>query len=367
MPVCADSVALVAREYARTLAPLGWEIHIAHLFCDGSDDHLPPAPHTTLSYLDLPQREDLGLRWRALGKLQELLRQQQWDLIICHRHKATELIAMLAWRQPLPPLISVVHGMRPLSRFVRWMRALQMRLLLQRRFLFVTVSHFIADELRRSGLVSPADRIEAVPNSLDIAGLQAAQLERDEARRQLGLAPDAFLFGTLGRLIRTKNHPLLLRAFARIARDCPDARLVLIGGGRLEQRLRLLAAEYEIIERVDFLGQVPAAARYLRALDAFLFASTGDAFGLAVIEAMAAELPVIAVAAGGVTEVVGERGRLLADDDATFAAAMLALYQAPADRRAELGQAGASHVLQHFSHSRLPQVLDELMAARPLP
>jgi glycosyltransferase involved in cell wall biosynthesis len=361
VPVCGDSVAQVAREYARQLAPEGCETHIVHLFCRRCDDHLPIGAAASLRYLDLPGREPLGLRLRALRQLRTLLREHPWDLVICHRHKAAELVAQLGLFAKLPPCCYVVHGVRPLSGFVRAVRRLRARVLFRPRFRYLAVSEFVASRLRASGLVDPRESVETVPNTLDVTALRASQQPRDAARAALGLPADAFLFGSLGRLITTKNIPLLLHAFARIAPSCPDAQLVLIGGGKLGPTLQAQAAALGIAERVHFTGQIPAAARLLRALDVFVFASTAESFGLAVAEAMVAEVPVIAVDAGGVPEVLGGQGTLVANDEAALAAAMLASYRQTAAERAALGAAAAADATARLSTSRLPQLLPGLL------
>jgi glycosyltransferase involved in cell wall biosynthesis len=362
IPVCGDSVARVAREYARALLEAGHEVVVAHLFCNAGQDGLDWDPRIELRHLDLPEREPRGLRRQGLAAVRALL-DERWDLILCHRHKAATLLAshaLLHPRQPLPPLVYVVHGMRALSGFVRALRALQARALLRGRFTLVPVSHYIAAELRASGWIGRQDRVWTVQNSLDIPALMRTQLSQGKARQALGLPERALLFGTLGRLVGFKNQRLLLHAFARIATSLPDARLVMIGGGKLEADLKAQARDLGIAARVDFLGQVDEGARYLRALDLFCFSSPGEPFGLAVLEAMSAGLPVIAVDSGGVAEVLGETGIRVVNDAEAFAAAMLRAARMDAATRAAIGALGRERAQRHFAASSLPRLLSAL-------
>lgn len=123
---------------------------------------------------------------------------------------------------------------------------------------------------------------------------------------------------SVGRLAPEKNWDTLLRAVAKVHAGHPELRLVLIGDGPARQSLEELAAELGVADRVTFTGSLPfqEIPRYLKAADAFAFASVTETQGLVTIEAMAAGLPVVAVDGPGTRDIVehGKQGLLVAND-----------------------------------------------------
>lgn len=192
--------------------------------------------------------------------------------------------------------------------------------------LVVAPSAGLAARLRAQGVQRP---IEVLPTGVDLGRFRPG--DRAAARRRLGLPPGVPVLLYVGRLDREKNLDFLLETFQRVA-DCHrTVRLLLVGRGSQEAALRRRAARLGAGDRVAFVGGVaPAAvAPYYQAADLFVFASTTETQGLAVLEAMATGLPVVAVRAGGVDEALvdGVSGRLAPEASADFAAAVLELLR----------------------------------------
>jgi glycosyltransferase involved in cell wall biosynthesis len=167
--------------------------------------------------------------------------------------------------------------------------------------------------------------VVVLPTGVDLDSFRPG--DQQAARRALALPPAGPLCLYLGRIDREKNLEFLLDAFARVAAERPAARLVLVGRGTREARLRRHAERVGLGDRVHFAGGVApdVAPLYYQAADVFLFASTTETQGLAVLEAMAAGRPVVAVRASGVEETVvdGVTGLLVPEDLDVFAAAVL--------------------------------------------
>jgi glycosyltransferase involved in cell wall biosynthesis len=155
----------------------------------------------------------------------------------------------------------------------------------------------------RSGRASPA-RFHVVPNGVDVALF--APGDRDAARRSLGLG-NGILLATVGRLNHEKGFDVALRALARLARDEPELRLLVVGDGEERRPLERLALRLGVADRVELVGAQPheRVAAYLVASDAFLFPTRRDEAGPLVLpQAMACGLPVVASRIGGITEVL---------------------------------------------------------------
>jgi len=136
-------------------------------------------------------------------------------------------------------------------------------------------------------------------------------------RKEKGWQAETILI-SVGRLALEKNWETLLRAFAKVYPEHPDLRLVLIGDGPARESLQTLASELGIAEKVTFTGTIPfeEIPAYLKAADAFSFASVTETQGLVTIEAMAAGLPVVSVDGSGTRDIVehGKEGFLVEND-----------------------------------------------------
>jgi len=144
-------------------------------------------------------------------------------------------------------------------------------------------------------------------------------------------ASSQLVFGTLGRLVPIKAHDVLINAFAQFTRDAPAARLRIAGAGPMMSALQQQISDQHLSEKVTLEGATLEPERFYRELDVFVLPSHSEGMPLALLEAMASGLPVIATAVGGIPEVVpAEAGWLCAPGDvAALAAAMSAAAHAP--------------------------------------
>ena len=151
----------------------------------------------------------------------------------------------------------------------------------------------------------PKDKIPVVYNPVELSKFE-------------GLKPGEktdFTFITAGRLSAQKNQKLMLRAFAAFLEKGYEAKLVILGKGEEEESLRMLAKELKISNFVDFAGFVVNVQEYLINADVFLLSSDYEALPLALLEAMAAGLPIVSTDVGGVRDIVTDNGVLISSGD----------------------------------------------------
>ena len=159
-----------------------------------------------------------------------------------------------------------------------------------------------------------------------------------------GTDDGVFRFITAGRFSKEKNQAMMYRAFGAFLEKGHDARLVMLGKGAEEENLKALADTLGISDRIDYPGFVPNVEDYLANADVFLLSSDYEALPLAVLEAMAAGLPVITTNVGGVCDIVTDNGILLpAGDVDAMVQAMEKLYL-DGDVRAQMAAASAKNV-----------------------
>ncbi len=219
-------------------------------------------------------------------------------------------------------------------------------------------SESIAQMLTDRGVTTPLD---IVPTGVQLPRFAAGS--RAEARRALGISPEAFVVGHVGRLSPEKNLGFLTNAVARFLRRYPSAYFLVAGHGPLEEELRHLCQEAGISGRLQLAGVLRgrALSAAYRSMDVFAFASESETQGLVVTEAMAAGVPVVALDAPGVREVVeeGRNGRLLRSRQADAFAAALAWI---AEREPEETDALRRAAIATAERFAMPRCADHALA-----
>lgn len=209
--------------------------------------------------------------------------------------------------------------------------------------------------------------VTVVPTPVDLSLYHDLASER--VRAALGLENVEVLL-YVGRLAKEKSLDFLLRAFAKIVTQRPQTRLLVVGKGPHERRLRRLTRKLDLGERVIFTGSIPHSEvpHYAAAADLFVFPSVTETQGLVLVEAMAAGTPVVAVEALGSVDVLAEGGGLLVPaQEEAFADAVLELM-ADEPRRRALGREAAQAAQRYavpVATARLLAVYEEAIAAGP--
>ncbi|HEY2777611.1 MAG TPA: glycosyltransferase [Gaiellaceae bacterium] len=226
----------------------------------------------------------------------------------------------------------------------------------------IAVSPEVRDDLVSLG-VAPAERITVVRLGLDLdARTIAPPGARAEERAALGLPPERFAIGWLGRMTDIKRVDVLLDAFAELRRRDVDAALVLVGDGPLRADLERQAAELGIADATHFVGYRADVAPLYAALDAVALSSANEGTPVAVIEALAAGMPAVSTDVGGVSDVVveGKSGFLVPAGDTQGLADRLARLAGNPGLRTELGAFGSEWVRSRYSVPRLVDDIDTL-------
>jgi glycosyltransferase involved in cell wall biosynthesis len=225
------------------------------------------------------------------------------------------------------------------SRLVARMAVRQATAFANRADLVIAPGPSVAKVLRVQGVRSP---IAIVPTGVTSPGA-AEEAMRTRRGQALGLKDGIPLCLSVGRLAREKNQAFLLTAFAAILTRLPAARLLLVGEGDDRPRLERMTRDLGIGGSVRFVGAVPheRVGDYYLAADLFLFPSTSETQGIVVLEAMAAGLPVVAVASDAAADLLGdtEAGVLTPEDLSGFARAVADLWGQP-ERRMAMAAAG---------------------------
>ncbi|SEJ02864.1 glycosyltransferase [Frateuria terrea] len=318
-----------------------------------------------------------GLDLRAILRARQCLRRHGTQIL--HTHNAiSHYYAVLASRGlPLHRVVNTRHGMgatraaaQRSSRGRSW-RDDRLEWLYGKSMAFTHAIATVCETARREFQQRadlPAQKILAVPNGIHVDRFAPASAdERQRLRETLGVPEGTRLAGFVGRLTWAKDHATLIRAFGLVRERCPDAALVLIGDGPLRGELEALARAEGVAERVFFLGDRNDIHALLRGLDLFVMSSVTEGYSVALLEACASALPIVATNVGGNAEIVrdGANGTLVgAGDPAALAAAMTGLLANDARARA-MGRAGRDWVLRHGSFRTMAQRYSEIYGYDP--
>ena len=251
----------------------------------------------------------------ALFKIYRFIRRGKFHLVHTHTSKAGILGRLAARLAGVPRIVHTPHGHcftgyagRTLTRLFivleRWAATFTDRLI-------GLTDQEVRDHLDRR--IGRPGQWLSIPSGIEAEWFETTPAEARAARAALGLPPDVLLVGSVGRFEPVKGHVHLLEAFSALAPRFPDLYLALVGDGELLPELRSRASRGGLAARVLFLGWRDDVAALLRALDLFVFPSLNEGMGRALVEAMAAGLPIVASRAGGIPDVLeqGEAGMLV--------------------------------------------------------
>ncbi|QEN45634.1 glycosyltransferase [Pseudomonas protegens] len=255
----------------------------------GPNDPVSRAAHSV--YFEFSDKSLKGMRLRAMWRLYQFCRKEQFDVVICNRFKPVNMMLALNRWLKVSLCIGISHGF---GEYDRLYRRRQTQRLIDRHWRFVGVSPAVKQYLLDCQCGFTDQNTWAITNAIDIEQAEALQHSRERSRELLGLAPDVRLIGALGRLVPVKGHTYLLQAFAQLKDKYPKTQLAIIGAGREEANLRAEIERLGLQGRAHLLGFKENALQYVRAFDIWTMPSLAEGLGLALLEGMSGQLPVIA-------------------------------------------------------------------------
>lgn len=271
-----------------------------------------------------------GLDMRMVPRLAAVMREFRPEVVHTHSYVLRYTLPA-GWIAGPRAMVHTVHNMaeREADRLGRFIQGWAFR----RGVMAVAIGAEVARSFRAAYGRNPA---RTIPNGVDTAAFQRPEA-RAAWRIAEGFGADEVLIASVGRLDPQKNPLALIEAFAQV----PVGRLAMAGEGSLMEAAREKAERLGVEERVRFLGVRADVAEMLSACDIFALASDWEGSPLAVLEAMAAGLPVVATAVGGVPELVedGVTGILAPPGDVQALASALEALVGDPQRRREMGQA----------------------------
>ncbi|MEM1552336.1 MAG: glycosyltransferase, partial [Candidatus Bathyarchaeia archaeon] len=299
---------------------------------------------------------------RLVPQLQKFFRENPCDVALTFLWLPTVVAAIALRRLPNPPLL-IWSVQSDLERDFAFHWDGWMRRWLVRTFLPKRVNHFIATskgvrQKTQTLLGVPGDRFTVIPNSVELAHIREMAAIPDSI--PLKKAPVRLI--SVGRLHPAKGMDVLLHALAKINRQGDGWECYILGDGSERSRLMQLAEASGLNRRLSFVGYKQNPYAWLRTADIFVSPSRWETFGIAIVEAMALGLPVIATATDGANDIIsnGVNGLLVPVDDASALADAITNLMHNPSLRQRLGEK-AKQKAQQFDAPLIAQRYAELL------
>jgi len=224
---------------------------------------------------------------RGVRALVKLFRAKRFDVVHTHLSRAT-VNGLIASRLTRTPIVATVHGM---NRKYTYMLADHI----------MTVSEAAKRHLMNQGV--DEEKITPVYNCIQLEPF-ASRPSKPEAKAAFDYSPQSFVVGTISRAHRQKGIDVAIGAVAELRKRGIDAKYLFVGDGPHLAEFKALSDELQISEHARFTGFSASVVAALSAMDVFMFPTHREAFGISLLEAMAAEVPTVASAVDGVPEVL---------------------------------------------------------------
>ena len=295
---------------------------------------------------------------RGLIRLIRLVRAWKPDVLHSHMVHANLMARAVRLFARVPVIVSTIHNIYeggPL-----WMAAYRVSNGLVDHM--TIISEAAADRFVKEGIV-PRELLTCVPNGVDTERFRQVTPETRQALRSSIGVDDRFVWLAVGRFEIAKDYPNMLHAFAQVCQRDSNAVLLLVGHGSLQQETESLAQSLGLGDRIRFLGVRSDVPEVMAAADGYVMSSAWEGMPIALLEAGAAGLPIVATRVGGNHEVVrdGESGFLVPPRDAAaLGQAMLRLMEQAPARRRDMGERGREHVRVHYGLGRVVERWQDL-------
>ena len=334
-------------------------------------DHLVGALEATGVTTHCVSNRPADPRWPLA--LAGLIRHGNWDVVHVHSPLPGSVARLAArtMRGKRPKVVTTEHNAwGTFGRPTRWLNRVTSR--------WDDAVVAVSDEARQSMRGRVAKRAATLTHGIDVANARSFAGQRQAVRTELGIGPDEFVIGTVANFRVQKDYPNLLRAARALIDRQVAARFVIVGQGPLEAETRALADELGLADRIVFTGFRPDAVRVMSSFDVFTLASSWEGLPVALMEALALGLPVVATEVGGISEAMHDQVDALLvppSDAGALADAWQVLADDPNQRRRladaawaradEFGVARTQDAIQQIYAELAPSPSAEPLDAKP--
>lgn len=340
----------------KALAEAGFDVKLI-VFKDFPENHYLIKKGHKNKFIYLTKTRNEGFRkfsFSLLAELIKLIKKENIRVILTHRWK---LVKYLFLGKFFCPELKIIYHIVIGGRFSSFKRRFFFKLVEPKIDLIVVNSLALKEELIKHNITSPK-KIELLYSSLDFSEFDL-KISKSEIRKKLNLPEKEFLFGMIANFRKEKDQMGLIRAFYHFLKEGGEAKLILVGNGANLEKCKNLVDELKIKDSVIFPGRIPLeeVPLWLKSFDVFVYATFKEGMPMAVLEAMAAELPIIATDAEGLPDIFDtdlSLGYLVPKKNYTaLTEALWKIYKLSEEEREKMGKNAKKRFLEAFSPENL--------------
>lgn len=301
---------------------------------------------------------------RALWALVRLFRRERPQIVHTHTSKAGVLGRVAAWLAKVPVIVHTPHGHVFYGHFGRLWSWIFIQV---ERALSIPTTRLIAlteserdEHLQRK--IGRTNHFAVAPSGIDLDKFRHARSRNVQRPDRFPCPPDAVVIGSVGWLTPVKGHRYLIEAAAGMLPSYPRLHVMIVGSGELQDDLTALGRQLGLEGRLHLLGHREDVEACLAAMDVFVLPSLNEGMGRALVEAMAAGLPVVATKVGGVPAVVQDRcnGLLVSPGNAAALADALRSLLSRPEWMTQLGDAAQQSIGERYGTQAMVQSIEVL-------
>ncbi len=291
--------------------------------------------------------------------MSRILKKEKVDIVHSNNWGCFVESVAAKWIAKTPLIIHTQHGMEmndseavsSIKRFIR-NRIRQFASYCTGRIIVVSKATwgFAKDDWRIS-----AKKINLIYNGININEYVKDEKIRETLRSEIGIAKDDFVIGSVGRLMRVKNYPYLVKTFHSILKTSGNVKLLIVGEGPEKNEINSLVKKFNIADKVKLLGTRSDIKEILNVMDVFALPSLSEGISISILEAMSSCLPVVVTNVGGNSEIIenGENGFLVSVDNYKEMVCVIQTLIKDPKKREVIGLNGRERVKERFTLDRM--------------
>lgn len=302
---------------------------------------------------------------KALIKLYRIIRQEKPDIVHTHTAKAGAIGRIAAWLAGVPVIVHTFHG----HVFHHYFGKFKTRFFIHcERWLskiatcIIVISRLQKYDIVTKFKITEEKKVVLIPLGLELERFLLINKNDFFLKNELNISKKEFLIGVVGRIVPIKNHELLLKVIKLLRDQRLRVHLCVVGDGELRNQLIESARKKNIIEYVHFIGWRLDMERIYAGMDLLALSSYNEGTPVAIIEAMASQVPVVATAVGGVPDLItdGETGLLCTSDDVTELAEKIRQINLNSEMKQKILENARKSVEKKYHYHRLVDDIQNL-------
>jgi len=247
--------------------------------------------------------------------LRKFLMENEFDVIHGHLPRA-QILTVYASRDYKKVVLSRHDAMPFISKFPMWLSNVVWKNVQKRSRSTIVISSAICREMIGRSEIEKESEVTVIHYGIPTSFSSSSLTQTDFWPTVISkVDEDVFIIGTDSRFVQEKNLQIFLKAFALVSKQNVSSILIMVGYGPLDSQLKSLSKDLMVDEHVYFVGKQKNVYDFLTKMDSFILPSTTEGFGLVLLEAMSANLPIIASEVDAIPEVLGESTGLLFQPD----------------------------------------------------